>query len=182
MFSLLDFRLWIALALALVATYVAGDRVRAAADQREWHAREALIAAETAERLAAATEQVRLTERAMSTQLAAVETQHVKEMEHARSENARLVADIRTRRLRLYVPTRPAGNTADHSDPAFAGGNRGEARTELDPTLTETLIGIATEGDTAIRQLNACIDAYEGVRGTPNLQRECIDGSLSCIK
>lgn len=108
MLSLLDLRIWIALALALVAAFVMGDRTRSAADQRNWQARETRIAVETAERQAAATEQVRLTERAMSARLATVETQHVKEMEHVRSENARLVADICTRRLRQYISGRPA--------------------------------------------------------------------------
>lgn len=161
--SLLKLRLWIALALALVAAYIAGDRTRAAADQREWQTRETHIAAETAERLATATEQVRLTERAMSVRLATVETQHVKEMEHARSENARLVADIRARRLRLFVSARPAGDAAGRADPAVTGGNRGKARTELDPALAEALVGIAAEGDAAIRQLNACVNAYQEV-------------------
>lgn len=164
MLSLLDLRLLIALSLMLVTAYVAGDRTRSAADQREWQAREIRIAVETAERLAAATEQVRLTERSMSTRIATVETQHVKEMEHVRSENARLVADIRARRLRLYVPARPTGDTADRPDPAIADGNSGETRTELDPALAEALVSIAAEGDAAIRQLNACIDAYDGIK------------------
>lgn len=162
--SLLDPRLWIVAALGLGLAFLAGDLRRGASDRLAWQAHESRIAAESAERLAAATERLRETERAMTTQVANIASQHIKEIHHAQTHTARLVAGIRARRIRLYVATRAADNAADRTNPSPAFGNRDQARAELDPATAEALVGIATEGDAAIRELNACLDAYQVVR------------------
>jgi hypothetical protein len=58
--------------------------------------------------------------------------------------------------LRLSVPTRSLCPTADSP----ASSDNTAARAELEPAFAQSLIAITDEGDNAIRQLNACIDAY----------------------
>jgi hypothetical protein len=82
----------------------------------------------------------------------------------AKSKETKLRADIATGNLRLSIPTQsavcPTSVTA-----VTAGDNSGETRTELSGQVSETLIAIASEGDSAIRKLNQCIQTYETLKG-----------------
>ena len=84
----------------------------------------------------------------------------------AKAKEDKLRADIATGERRLFIPVKapdcavPA--TADAAPPS--GDNSGEASAELSGQVSESLIAIASEGDTAIRKLNACIDSYETLR------------------
>jgi len=52
-----------------------------------------------------------------------------------------------------------------------ASGNRDEARADADTETLRLIAQIAADGDRAIVQLNACIDAYNQVREQVNGQR-----------
>jgi Ni,Fe-hydrogenase III large subunit len=54
---------------------------------------------------------------------------------------------------------------------ATASGNRDEARADADTETLRLIAQIAADGDRAIVQLNACIDAYNQVREQVNGQR-----------
>jgi hypothetical protein len=75
-------------------------------------------------------------------------------------------ADIATGERRLFIPVKApecaVSATSDAATPS--GNNSGETRAELSGQVSESLIAIASEGDTAIRKLNACIDSYETLR------------------
>ena len=73
----------------------------------------------------------------------------------------KLRRDLRAGTQRLSVPV---VNVCSAESAAAAPGDRTEARAELDPKAADDLVAIAQEGDAAIRQLNACIDAYNEVR------------------
>lgn len=108
-------------------------------------------------------EQARLAEQQMSAQSTRIATTLKKANDEAHAEIERLRADVVDGTRRLSIATRqvhPAG------DPAAACRGGDEARAELDPEAAQTLVTIAVDGDAAIRQLNACIDAYEAVRGS----------------
>ena len=85
---------------------------------------------------------------------------------------------IRAGRVRISAPT---GCVSASASPPAASGDRTEARSQPDrpadpPADAEraTLAAIAAivaEGDRAINQLNACIDAYNKVMETVNGQR-----------
>jgi hypothetical protein len=81
----------------------------------------------------------------------------------ARSKETKLRADVASGALRLSIPTQSAVCPTSVTT-AAAGDNSGEARTELAGSTSEDLIAIASEGDTAIRKLNACIQTYETLR------------------
>lgn len=73
-------------------------------------------------------------------------------------QTSKLRDALRTGAQRLYVPAAcPIQAPASAAAPT---GDRFETRAELDPATAEALVAITDDGDRAIRQLNACIDAY----------------------
>jgi prophage endopeptidase len=70
-------------------------------------------------------------------------------------------------RLRLSVkaPNCPVQAT---SDTPVASGDSVQTSAELDRETAKSLVAITDDGDKAIRQLNACIDAYNTVYQTLN--------------
>jgi hypothetical protein len=107
---------------------------------------------------------------ALQDQLDTQATRHHQEQTHAQAENARLRAAVRTGTVRLSVPTAatcPAG--PGPQDPSPAAGPD-PARTELDPATADALVAITADGDTAIRDLNTCIERYNTVRQATTAQ------------
>ena len=86
----------------------------------------------------------------------------------AKAKEDKLRADIATGERRLFIPVKaPECAVSATSDTATASGDHsGEARAELSRSVAEDLIRIASDGDTAIRKLNACIQTYETMRTT----------------
>ena len=86
----------------------------------------------------------------------------------AKAKEDKLRADIATGERRLFIPVKaPQCAVSAASDTATASGdNSGETRAELSGQASDDLIRIASEGDTAIRKLNACIQTYETMRTT----------------
>jgi prophage endopeptidase len=89
---------------------------------------------------------------------------HARELERAnrdaKDKVTKLQSDIASGELRLSIATRSVSSCQDASS---ATGNT-EARAELDPEASKSLVSITADGDSAIRQLNACIDIYNQVR------------------
>jgi prophage endopeptidase len=88
-----------------------------------------------------------------------IATQLQKAKEDAQTHQNTLTAGIRAGTVRLSIPTAVCGGES----PTAASGNKTETRTELDRPTAEALVSITTDGDNAIRQLNACIDTYNKV-------------------
>jgi hypothetical protein len=84
----------------------------------------------------------------------------------AKVKEDKLRFDIASGKRKLFIPVKapdcsiPAAPDAPVTD----GDNSGEASAELSGEVSESLIAIASEGDTAIRKLNACIESYETLR------------------
>ena len=84
----------------------------------------------------------------------------------AKVKEDKLRFDIASGKRKLFIPIKapdcsiPAATDA----PVTNGDNSGEASAELSGQISESLIAIASEGDTAIRKLNACIESYETLR------------------
>ena len=83
----------------------------------------------------------------------------------ARTKETKLRADISTGALRLSIPTKssicPTSVTA-----VTARSDDGEARAESSGStdVATNLLQIASDGDSAIRKLNLCIETYETLR------------------
>lgn len=155
-----------AVLLALAVAYNRG----AAHKETEWRAAMAEQQARYSASLAAAERARREVEQAAAADLAAVTEKHLEIERNAKAENDRLRADLRSSRVRLSVPVASCTAAAAGADPAAAAGSGAEARAELDPQAADDLAAIAADGDAAIRQLNAVIDAYNALRERVNAQ------------
>ena len=124
--------------------------------------------------LVQATGRVLLLERTAAGQLAVRTDQLTEETHHAQTDRDRFMADVRSGAIRLSIPVAKQcpGNGPGPADSAAAGSNRQQARAELDGAAAAALDAIASDGDAAIRQLNACIDAYNLIRDTYHVQTE----------
>ena len=165
---------WRPLAACLLCGFVAGWaaqgwRKDAAIAQLQRAAATSAGTAATA--LVQATGRVLTLERAAVTSLAVRAEQLNQEQDHAKTERDRFNAGVRNGAVRVSIPV-ASGQCAAVADPAPAGGNRGQARAELDGETAAALDAIAGDGDDATRQLNACIDAYNTVRDTYHVQAQ----------
>lgn len=128
-------------------------------------------AATAATKLTQATARVLTLERAAGAALVQRVDKLQQDQDHAKNERDRFNADVRSGAVRVSIPV-ASGQCAAVADPAPAGGNRGQARAELDGETAAALDAIAGDGDDATRQLNACIDAYNTVRDTYHVQAQ----------
>jgi len=130
----------------------------------KWGKRFADMEALSAKKLAEATDAVRKVETEAFQRLNDLASKHAKETRDAKARSDRIVADIRSGALRMSIPVAPACPSPEAQDSTATSGDRPQARAELAAEAAGTLVSIASEGDEAIRQLNACIDAYNEVK------------------
>jgi hypothetical protein len=83
----------------------------------------------------------------------------------ARTKETKLRADVASGALRLSIPTQSAVCSTSVTT-ATAGSDDGEARAESSGStdVATNLLQIASDGDSAIRKLNLCIQTYETLR------------------
>ena len=117
--------------------------------------------------IAALNAKVRDTEQAMA-QVAQTYAQTLRKANNvAKVKEDKLRSDIASGKRKLFIPVQapncPVSTTTDA--PVADGDNGGETRAELSGQVSESLIAIAAEGDTAIRKLNQCIQTYETLKG-----------------
>jgi len=117
-------------------------------------------------------EEARVKEQALVTAVQTQANQLVKAEQHAKTISQKRNADIDSGTLRLRIPVKATCPTIQATtDAAPASRDSVQADTELDRETAKALVAITDDGDKAIRQLNACIDAYNAVyqtmKGTP---------------
>jgi hypothetical protein len=83
----------------------------------------------------------------------------------ARTKETKLRADVASGALRLSIPTQSAVCSTSVTA-VTAGSNDGEAGAESSGStdVAANLLQIASDGDSAIRKLNLCIQTYETLR------------------
>jgi prophage endopeptidase len=116
--------------------------------------------------IAALNAKARDTEQAMA-QVAQTYAQTLRKANNvAKVKEDKLRSDIATGKRKLFIPVQApdCAVSASADAPAADGDNSGETSAELSGQVSESLIAIASEGDTAIRKLNACIESYETLR------------------
>jgi len=102
--------------------------------------------------------------------VAAVTTQATK-LQKA-NQDAKLIAKerdaaIASGNLKLRIPVKtPVCPVQAAGDTPAPAGNSVQTGAELDAKTAQSLVAITDDGDKAIRQLNACIDAYNNIYQT----------------
>ncbi len=102
--------------------------------------------------------------------VAAVTTQATK-LQKA-NQDAKLIAKerdaaIASGALKLRIPVKtPVCPVQTPGDPPAPAGDSVQTGAELDAKTAQSLVAITDDGDKAIRQLNACIDAYNAIYQT----------------
>lgn len=157
--SLFNPAVWIAVLLSLLASFGAGY-YKGGTD--EFLKQQAEIA-----RL---NDEARQKEQALVTAVQTQTTQLVKAEQNAKLLSQKRNADIDSGALKLRIPVKTASCPTLQATPdaPVAPRDSVQADTELDRETAKALIAITDDGDKAIRQLNACIEAYNTVYQTIN--------------
>jgi flagellar capping protein FliD len=139
----------IAAVMLIVGTYFYGHH-------KGWDERDAEMQAEIARK----NEESRATEQRLNEQINDVSNTLTKANNALEKESSALDRAIRAGRVRL-----PSTSCVQApSSPSAPVGNRDQAPAESDTETLRLIAQIAADGDRAINQLNACIDAYNQVR------------------
>ena len=149
---------WVILGAILVAVsvYFYGHH-------KGWDERDAEMQAE----IAVKNEEARVKEQELTKQLNENSTK-LQEANNAITEKqSSLDRAIRAGRVRL--PSTSCVQT--NGNPPVASGNSNQAASESDTETLRLIAQIAADGDKAINQLNACIDAYQAVMEKSNGKR-----------
>jgi hypothetical protein len=112
-------------------------------------------------------EQARVKEQALVTAVQTQANQLVKAEQNAKTIIQKRNTDIDSGVLRLRLPVKAtACPIQTTTDTATSPRDSVQTGAELERETAKTLIAITDDGDKAIRQLNACIDAYNSVYQT----------------
>lgn len=105
-------------------------------------------------------------QQAQEARINALDAQHHKELEDAKTENDRLRDQLRAGTVRVRVPAHcPADSNTVRKAGTAASLADGARSAELDPAFAQQLAGITGDGDKAIRKLNALQEYVRAVLG-----------------
>jgi prophage endopeptidase len=122
--------------------------------------------------IAALNAEARVKEQALITAIQTQSTKLQKANQDAKLAQQKRNLDIDSGALRLRLPVKaPVCPVQATADTPVASGDSVQTSAELDGETAKSLVAITDDGDKAIRQLNACIDAYNTVYETLNKSR-----------
>ena len=122
--------------------------------------------------IAALNAEARTKEAALTTAVTSTATALRTSNEKARQISKERDLAISSGALRLRLPVKaPVCPVQATADTPVASGDSVQTSAELDGETAKSLVAITDDGDKAIRQLNACIDAYTTVYQTLNKSR-----------
>jgi hypothetical protein len=117
--------------------------------------------------IAALNAEARVKEQALISAIQTQSTKLQKANQDAKLAQQKRNADIESGALRLRLPVKAANCPIPASDDSpTPTGDSVQTNAELDRETAKSLVAITDDGDKAIRQLNACIDAYTSVYQT----------------
>jgi hypothetical protein len=117
--------------------------------------------------IAALNAEARVKEQALITAIQTQSTKLQKANQDAKLAQQKRNADIDSGALRLRIPVKAANCPIPASDDSpTPTGDSVQATAEFDRETAKSLVAITDDGDKAIQQLNACIDAYNSVYQT----------------
>ena len=119
--------------------------------------------------IAALNAEARVKEQALITAIQTQSTKLQKANQDAKLAQQKRNADIDSGALRLRLPVKaPVCPVYTATDTPAESRDSVQTSAELDGETAKSLVAITDDGDKAIRQLNACIDAYNSVYQTLN--------------
>lgn len=122
--------------------------------------------------IAALNAQAREKEQALITTIQTQSNKLQKANQDAKLAQQKRNLDIDSGALKLRIPIQaPVCPVHTATDTPVASGDSVQATAEFDRETAKSLVAITDDGDKAIRQLNACIDAYNNVYQTLNKSR-----------
>jgi len=122
--------------------------------------------------IAALNAQARAKEQALITTIQTQSNKLQKANQDAKLAQQKRNLDIDSGALKLRIPIQaPICPVHTATDTPVASGDSVQATAEFDRETAKSLVAITDDGDKAIRQLNACIDAYNNVYQTLNKSR-----------
>jgi len=122
--------------------------------------------------IAALNAEARVKEQALITVVQTQSNKLQKANQDAKLAQQKRNLDIDSGALRLRLPVKaPVCTLQATADTPVASGDSVQTGTEFDAETAKSLVAITDDGDKAIRQLNACIDAYNSVYETLNKSR-----------
>lgn len=166
-FGLIPWWLWpLALSVSIGVGVAAYEMTRA--DLASAQAALSDLQRETATAATRASEDARQKEAQLRATTTATNAKLAEEKRRAKIREDRLVADILSGAQRMSIDAicQPSPAPSDTATAERSGADT--QRAELDPEAAAALIAIAAEGDTAIRERNACIEQYNAVREALN--------------
>jgi len=117
--------------------------------------------------IAALNAEARVKEQALISAIQTQSTKLQKANQDAKLAQQKRNSDIDSGALRLRIPVKaPDCPVHTATDTPVASGDSVQTNAELDREVAKSLVAITDDGDKAIRQLNACIDAYNDVYKT----------------
>lgn len=122
--------------------------------------------------IAALNAEARAKEQALITTIQTQSNKLQKANQDAKLAQQKRNLDIDSGALKLRIPVKaPVCPIHTATDTPVASGDSVQATAEFDRETAKSLVAITDDGDKAIRQLNACIDAYNSVYETLNKSR-----------
>jgi len=122
--------------------------------------------------IAALNAEARVKEQALITAVQTQSTKLQKANQDAKLAQQKRNLDIDSGALKLRIPVKaPVCPVHTATDTPVASGDSVQATAEFDRETAKSLVAITDDGDKAIRQLNACIEAYNTVYETLNKSR-----------
>jgi hypothetical protein len=118
-------------------------------------------------KIAKLNDEARVKEQALITVVQTQSTKLQKANQDAKAAQQKRNADIDSGTFRLRVPIKaPICPLYTATDTPIESRDSVQTNAELDREIAKSLVAITDDGDKAIRQLNACIDAYNSVYET----------------
>ena len=151
--------------LALAAFHGHGKQQYQAGQQDErstWLQRDNDALRQANRRISTLQQEAREQEWAHGLAMDGIANQHQKDLNDARAEKDRVIADLRARNLRLRIPVVTTASAACRGGGAGSeagpstGQRDGETTAELSGAAAEFFVGLASEADDVARQLSAC--------------------------
>ena len=119
--------------------------------------------------IAALNAEARVKEQALISAIQTQSTKLQKANQDAKLAQQKRNSDIDSGALRLRLPVKaPVCPVHTSTDTPAESRDSVQTSAELDGETAKSLVAITDDGDKAIRQLNACIDAYNSVYQTLN--------------